>query len=50
MASALALELEAGEVVAGTVGNRDCVFLAGLYRAERAIAERLRVLVGGCLP
>jgi exodeoxyribonuclease V alpha subunit len=45
--SALALELEAGEVVADTVTNRDCVFLAGLYRAEQAIAQRLRVLSSG---
>jgi exodeoxyribonuclease V alpha subunit len=45
--SALALELEAGEVVADTVMDRDCVFLAGLYRAEQVIAERLRVLSSG---
>ena len=50
IASALALELEAGEVVADTVTDRDCLFLAGLYRAEQAIAERLRVLAGGRLP
>ncbi len=50
IASALALELEAGEVVADTVMDRDCLFLAGLYRAEQAIAERLRVLAGGRLP
>ena len=36
------LELEAGEVVADTVDGRACVFLAGLHRAERGIAERLR--------
>ena len=50
IASALALELEAGEVVADTVTDRDCLFLAGLYRAEQAIAERLRVLAGDRLP
>jgi len=50
IASALALELEAGEVVADTVADRDCVFLAGLYRAEQAIAERLRALSRGRLP
>jgi exodeoxyribonuclease V alpha subunit len=50
IASALALELEAGEVVANTVADRDCVFLAGLYRAEQAIAERLRALSRGRLP
>jgi exodeoxyribonuclease V alpha subunit len=48
--SALALELEAGEVVADTVDDRDCVFLAGLYRAEEGIAARLRVLAGFRLP
>ncbi len=47
---ALALELEAGEVVADTVEGRPCVFLAGLYRAERGIAERLRALASGPRP
>jgi exodeoxyribonuclease V alpha subunit len=41
---ALALELEAGDVVADLLEGRRCVFLAGLYRAEQTIAERLRVL------
>ena len=50
IASALALELEAGEVVADTVADRDCLFLAGLHRAEQAIAERLHRLSSGCLP
>ena len=50
IASALALELEAGEVVADTVADRGCLFLAGLYRAEQAIAERLRALSSGRLP
>src|SRR3954453_364348 len=40
--TALNLELEAGDVVADQVeGPRHCVFLAGLYRAEQTIAERL---------
>jgi exodeoxyribonuclease V alpha subunit len=47
---ALALELEAGEVVADEVDCRRCIFLAGLYRAERAIADRLRSLQEGALP
>ncbi len=47
---ARALELETGEVVADTVEGRRCVFLAGLYRAEQSIAERLRALAGGPLP
>jgi exodeoxyribonuclease V alpha subunit len=45
IATALALELEAGDVVADLLEGRRCVFLAGLYRAEQIIAERLRVLV-----
>ena len=45
IATALALELEAGEVVADLLDGRRCVFLAGLYRAEQTIAERLRTLV-----
>ena len=45
--AALTLELEAGEVVADTVDGRCCVFLAGLYRAEQSIAERLRILTDG---
>ena len=48
--AALALELETGEVVADTVEDRRCVFLAGLYRAEQGIAERLRVLAAGRPP
>src|SRR5689334_15401986 len=47
---ALALELEAGDVVADEVDGRACVFLAGLHRAERGIAERLRRLAGGPPP
>jgi len=47
---ALALELEAGEVIADTVAGRRCVFLAGLHRAERGIAERLHALSAGRPP
>lgn len=47
---ALALELEGGAVVADTVDGRPCVFLAGLYRAERGTAERLRRLAQGAPP
>jgi exodeoxyribonuclease V alpha subunit len=46
---ALDLELEAREVVADEVDGRRCIFLAGLHRAERAIADRLRVLQEGAL-
>jgi exodeoxyribonuclease V alpha subunit len=48
--AALALELEAGDVVADTLEGRRCVFLAGLYRAEQVIAERLRLLAQGTPP
>ncbi len=37
--TALGLELEGGAVIADDLEGRRCVFLAGLYRAEREIAE-----------
>jgi exodeoxyribonuclease V alpha subunit len=37
-------------VIAERVGDTPCVFLAGLHRAERAIAERLVRLANGALP
>ena len=40
--AALAHELDGDEVVADTIEGRSCVFLRGLYLAERGIAERLR--------
>jgi exodeoxyribonuclease V alpha subunit len=48
--AALELELQEGEVVADTLEGERCVFLAGLYRAEQAIAERLQVLSKGQPP
>jgi exodeoxyribonuclease V alpha subunit len=47
-----ALELERSEraVIADKVGETACTFLAGLYRAEQAIAERLTRIVSGGLP
>ena len=48
--TALDLELQEGTVVADRVGETPCVFLAGLYRAERTIAERLLRLANGTLP
>lgn len=45
--SALSAELADGAVIADTVGNRPCIFLAGLYRAEQSIAERLKRLSKG---
>jgi exodeoxyribonuclease V alpha subunit len=48
--TALELELMDGTVIADRVGETPCVFLAGLYRAERIIAERLKRLADGTLP
>ena len=48
--TALDLERAEGTVVANQVGAIDCIFLASLYRAERAIAERLLTLAKGELP
>jgi exodeoxyribonuclease V alpha subunit len=39
--TALELELQDGAVVGDNAGETPCVFLAGLYRAERSIADRL---------
>src|SRR5579864_1942307 len=38
--TALQLELQEGTVIADQLGETPCVFLAGLYRAERIIAHR----------
>src|SRR6185369_14106688 len=48
--TAMDLELADGTVIADTVGETACIFLAGLYRAEHAIAERLLRLANGTLP
>jgi len=48
--AALDLEISEGTVVADSVGETRCVFLAGLHRAERLIAERLVQLANGELP
>jgi len=48
--TALDLELQGGTVIADQVGETRCVFLAGLHRAERTIAERLTRLAKGKLP
>ena len=37
-------------MIAASVGETPCVFLAGLYRAEQVIAERLTTLANGTLP
>ena len=47
---ALEAELAEGAVVEDTVDGTPCVFLAGLHRAERTIAGRLRALAAAPLP
>src|SRR5262249_35702481 len=48
--TAVDLELSDGSVIADHVGETPCVFLAGLYRAERVIADGLMRLLSGNLP
>src|SRR5439155_17652310 len=48
--TALDLELAEGTVIADRVNETGCIFLAGLHRAERGIAERLLRLANGTLP
>ncbi len=50
LTAALALELQDGTVVADTLGERRCIFLAGLYRAERDIADLIQSLARGQPP
>ena len=45
--TALGLELQDGTVVADDLDGRRCLFLTGLYRAEREIAEKLKTLAVG---
>jgi exodeoxyribonuclease V alpha subunit len=48
--TALELELQEGTLIADRVSETSCVFLAGLHRAERTIADRLTRLLNGKLP
>jgi exodeoxyribonuclease V alpha subunit len=48
--TALDLELSDGAVIADHVADTPCAFLAGLYQAERVIADRLARLLNGKLP
>ena len=48
--TALGLELEGGAVMADDLEGHRCVFLAGLYRAEQEIAEKLKALAIGSPP
>ncbi len=50
IASAIALEVAEGTVIANAVDGTPCLFLAGLFHAERGIAERLKTLMSGPLP
>ena len=50
ISTALDLERSEGAVVADRVGETDCVFLAGLFRAEQTTADRLIRIAGGTLP
>ena len=47
--TALDLERSEDNLVADKVGETSCTFLAGLYRAERTIADRLIQIAGGNL-
>jgi exodeoxyribonuclease V alpha subunit len=47
---ALAEELLEETVTADHVGETDCIFLTGLYHAERGIAEQLNRIRAGALP
>jgi exodeoxyribonuclease V alpha subunit len=47
--TALDLELAEKTVAADRIGETPCVFLAGLYRAERTIGERIMRLASGKL-
>src|SRR5580693_7470278 len=48
--TALELERSEGAVIADKVDDTTCTFLAGLYRAEQVIADRLIRIVNGRLP
>jgi exodeoxyribonuclease V alpha subunit len=48
--TALSLELQGGAVIADDLDGRRCVFLAGLHRAEREIADKLKALAVGKPP
>ena len=45
--TAIALELQEKALAQDRIEDRDCVFLAGLYQAEKAIGERLSQIARG---
>jgi len=50
IASAMELEVEDGTVTIDRVGDTECLFLTGLYLAERSIAEQLARIRAAPLP
>ena len=48
--TAIELEMSEGTVTADTVGDLPCVFLSGLYHAEKGVADRFQHLNAGPLP
>ena len=48
--TAITLELGEGSIVRDSVESTECLFLAGLYRAEKAIGGRLLMLAAGKPP
>ena len=48
--TAIELEMSEGTVTADTVGDMPCVFLSGLYHAEKGVADRFQHLNAGPLP
>jgi exodeoxyribonuclease V alpha subunit len=48
--TALDLQLATEDVISDTIEGKRCIFLAGLYRAEEGIADRLQRLAAGTPP
>lgn len=48
--TAIELEMSEGTVTADTVGDLPCVFLSGLYHAEKGVADRFQHLNAGPRP
>jgi exodeoxyribonuclease V alpha subunit len=48
--TATELEITDGTVIADTVADTPCLFLSGLYHAEKGVADRFQHLVLGSLP
>ena len=48
--TAMELELADGTIIADSVAGKPCVFLSGLYHAEKAIAERIQRITVGEVP